>query len=583
VTSPTCEVGSILECQNQTLGEAVPVTGTPFQLHYQSDRVAGRKTGNTLRIPVAGATIPASLQRIELEILVAGQRHGATLPAQPNQTYPFAWDGADAYGRSLSGPHPARIRIGYVYTGSYQQPAQLVRAFGYNGNGAIAGARTRQEVTLWQEQAGTVSAPGDAWSQGLGGWTPDTHHAYDPAGQALALGSGGRRGAADVGSVIRSVTTGAGWAVTVDGQGNPFFSSGHQIKKRAPDGTLTVVAGTGVQGFSGDGAAALLAQLSSPRALALDAQGNIFFADSGNHRIRRVAPDGIITTIAGTGTAGFGGDGGPPMRAQLNGPWAVAVDPQGDLFLADNGRIRKVAPTLPGFSSQDLAIPSADGRELYAFTAAGRHLRTLQALTGAVQYKFGYDGEDRLTTITDGDNNVTRIERDGSGAPTAIVAPDGQRTTLTVDGNGYLASIANPAGETHRFTYSPDGLMQTYTTPRTHQYTFTYDSLGRLSRYEDPATGSKTLGRTESGQQLYNHTHHRIESRDHLFRRGPHHGGHPPGGHRPRRHCHRAAHRHRRRPHHHGSGWDRHHAQARARPALRDAGPPPEFAHRSHA
>ena len=684
---PPClraETGSIIHPQTQTLGEAVGLVGTPFQLHYVSDRLPGRTTARTLEIPATSATLPPGVKRVEMEILVAGQRHTATLPAQPNQTYTFVWDGHDGYGRALYGAHQAVVRVGYVYDGAYTQPAALSKAFGYNGNGRIAALRTRQELTLWQEAKTTVGTVGDARAHGLGGWTLDVHHAYDPGGQVLRLGDGTRRSASDVGTVITTVATGTWWAATFDGPGNLFYAAGHQIKKRTPAGVVTVVAGTGPAGFSGDGGPAVNAQLNSPYGMSVDGQGTLFFADYSNHRIRKVTPDGIITTvagdgsccgpgggggnfkgdggpataaglelpwgvtvdgqgslliadtgnsrirkvtpdgiirtiaggggpcftsligdggpataaclywpakvaidaqgnlfipdhvnnrvrkvtpegiistvagigysgyeagfsgdggpaiaakldrplavavdargnvfipdynnhrirmvnpqgtittIAGNGTAGFSGDGGPATSAQLNYPREALLDPQGILHIADgtNGRIRKIAPALPGFSTGDLTIPSADGAELYVFSSAGRHLRTHHALTGAIRSTFGYDAEGRLASVTDGDSNVTTIARDGTGAPTAIVAPDGQRTTLTVDANGYLATLSNPAGETHRFTYTGDGLLQTLTTPRNHSYHFTYDALGRLTRDEDPATGVKTLDRTGMG------------------------------------------------------------------------------------
>jgi RHS repeat-associated protein len=178
----------------------------------------------------------------------------------------------------------------------------------------------------------------------------------------------------------------------------------------------------------------------------------------------------------------------------------VAVDPQGTLLIADllNHRIRTVGLAYPGFSGHDLVIPSEDGGDLYVFDPVGRHLRTLHALTGTVRYAFGYDSQGRLATITDGNGNVTSIERDGAGEPMAILAADGQRTAITLDAHGYLASLTNPVGETHRFAYSTEGLLQTYTTPRNHQYGFTYDALGRLTRHEDPAAGFRTFARTES-------------------------------------------------------------------------------------
>jgi DNA-binding beta-propeller fold protein YncE len=109
-------------------------------------------------------------------------------------------------------------------------------------------------------------------------------------------------------------------------------------------GNEIVVAGNGGAGFSGDGAAATAAQLSSPGGVAVDAAGNLFIADYNNQRIRRVDTSGIISTVAGNGSAGFSGDGAAATAAQLSYPFGVAVDAAGNLFIADqsNNRIRKV-------------------------------------------------------------------------------------------------------------------------------------------------------------------------------------------------------------------------------------------------
>ena len=108
--------------------------------------------------------------------------------------------------------------------------------------------------------------------------------------------------------------------------------------------TITTIAGTGTAGSSGDGGQATSAQLNRPRGVAIDAQGNVYVADENAHRVRKVS-GGIITTVAGTGTAGFSGDGGQATSAQLKGPTGVAVDAQGNLYIADygNNRIRKVS------------------------------------------------------------------------------------------------------------------------------------------------------------------------------------------------------------------------------------------------
>jgi hypothetical protein len=117
-------------------------------------------------------------------------------------------------------------------------------------------------------------------------------------------------------------------------------------KIAAATGIITTVAGTGTAGFSGDGRPATSARLDGPEFLAVDTAGNLYIADFGNDRVRKVAAaTGIITTVAGTGTGGFSGDGGPATSAQINGPEGLAVDITGNLFIADsyNDRIRKVA------------------------------------------------------------------------------------------------------------------------------------------------------------------------------------------------------------------------------------------------
>jgi len=138
--------------------------------------------------------------------------------------------------------------------------------------------------------------------------------------------------------------------VAVDSAGNLYIadSSNHRIRK-VSDGVITTVAGSGAVfpsegGFSGDNGPATSAQLDYPAGVAVDSAGNLYIADEGNHRIRRVS-NGVITTVAGNGTQGLSGDGGPATNAQLGSPTGVAVDSAGNLYIADTAdeRIRKVS------------------------------------------------------------------------------------------------------------------------------------------------------------------------------------------------------------------------------------------------
>ena len=131
--------------------------------------------------------------------------------------------------------------------------------------------------------------------------------------------------------------SGAGGLAT-DSSGVLYFadSNNSRILKLDLGGNLTTIAGSGVAGFSGDGGPAAAAQLNMPQGVAVDLAGNIYISDSLNHCIRRVNPQGVITTIAGTGQAGFSGDGGPDVAAQLSTPSRLALDAAGNLYIADS-------------------------------------------------------------------------------------------------------------------------------------------------------------------------------------------------------------------------------------------------------
>jgi RHS repeat-associated protein len=669
--------GSIIDCSSQTLGEDVPVVGTPFSLAYRSNRVPGRAVERKVEIPVSPGTLPTAVRGIKLEVTVGGRIQALTFPPEPNQSYTFHWDGRDAYGRTTNGEAAVTVRLGYTYDGVYAETPR----FGYDGNGIpITGDWTRMQVTLWSVWRGRLGA-WDARGTGLGAWTLTAHHRYDPFSHTLYRGDGERlRGAADpLGAVLQTalgdgqpgdsgdsgpataarIDTPAALTARADGSLLVADSARDRVRIVARTGTVAAHTGSGEHGFAGDGGPAAAARLSTPQGLATGADGTVYVADTANnrvraidaagvirtvagggvqgdggpataarlngpadvavgadgtlyiaeqgaHRVRRVSPDGRIETVAGTGDPGFRGDGGPANAARLRRPRAVAVDDQGSLFIADtlNDRVRRVDPdgsirtvagggpvlgddgpattaalrspedvaiaadgtlliadtgqdrvrrvladgtiitvagggtrdgdgasgqssrlrapaaiavmpgggvmvaersthrvrrlafALPGFIAGNLAIPSPDGTELHEFDPSGRHLRTVDTLTGATRFTFGYDGAGRLVSVRDHDGNVTTVERAASGAPEAIVAQDGQRTALTLDANGFLASIRDPAGATHGFAYTTDGLLTGYTDPNGHSRAREYDADGRLTANFDAAGKAKRLTRS---------------------------------------------------------------------------------------
>ena len=249
--------------------------------------------------------------------------------------------------------------------------------------------------------------------------------------------------------------------VAVDNAGNLYIAdAGNDRIRKVSNGVITTVAGYGT-GFGGDGGAATLAQLSRPEGVAVDDAGNVFIADRANNRIRKVSVNGVITTVAGNGAQGFGGDNGPATSAQLDYPTGVAVDSLGNLYIADanNGRIRKV--------SNGLISTLAFYGSVYGVTA-GRSIGDL-FITGTSSVRRISNGV--ITTIA----GTGTIESDFTGDKgPALDAHFGATGAIAVDfaGNIYVADTASNrirvlAPDPPKIT--PDGIVPLYSSVPTIQ------------------------------------------------------------------------------------------------------------------
>ena len=231
-----------------------------------------------------------------------------------------------------------------------------------------------------------------------------------------------------------------------DSLGNLYIAAtnDHVVRVVSPTGVINTFAGTGAQGFSGDGGAATSAQLDSPTGIAVDASNNVYIADTHNNRIREVlASTGVINTIAGTGVAGFAGDGGAATSALLNYPTAVAVDSAGNIYIADTNshRIREI-------KSGTISTVAGDGEQFYSgdsglATAAGLDSPNGVAVDSSFNIYIGdtHNQRVRLVTFTTGiistlaGTGVKTYTADGVAAnSSALARPRG----LAISPNGTL-------------------------------------------------------------------------------------------------------------------------------------------------
>ncbi len=229
--------------------------------------------------------------------------------------------------------------------------------------------------------------------------------------------------------------------VAVDSAGNLYIADAFndRIRKVDLDGVISTFAGSGVGGFGGDGGAATAAMLDCPTRIAFDGFGNLFIADQCNHRIRKVDGNGIITTVAGSGTpgaafGGFGGDGGPATAAQFKHPTAVIVDRGGNLYITDqlNNRVRRV--------DRSGTVTTVAGSGVQGYSGDGG------PATAAALSTPGAVAVDAAGTLYIADNVNNRIRRvDSHGIITTVVG-NGTQTSTGDGGPASAATVNNPFG-----------------------------------------------------------------------------------------------------------------------------------------
>ena len=318
-------------------------SGTPADVAVVTAPKLHKRRANGLRVSLAVATLAVLLLVFVAVVVPRQQPSGPIIATVAGSTRGFGasrggYSGDSSQATSALLSHPVAIAIGpngVFYIADWNQTIRRV-----DTNGVIttlAGGGTNRFV---EGGDAPTTAIGNVMSVAV---SPKDHAVYFANGMVI--------GRVDADLTLHSVPAAPirnPSRICISPDGTMYIADTFEDKvwRRTSDGALSIYAGTGEHGFYGDSGVATGAQLRYPTALALDGGGNLFIAETGNNRIRRVdAATQVITTVAGSSdTYGYGGDGGPADRAQLSLPYGVVVGPNGDIYIADTGnnRVRRV-------------------------------------------------------------------------------------------------------------------------------------------------------------------------------------------------------------------------------------------------
>jgi RHS repeat-associated protein len=440
---------SIIDCHNQTLLEQTRVVGTPFVLNNWNT-IAGSRSFDIPIIPPVGY-LPGFVLRIDLEVRVAGRQFSYFYDPQyqtVNGVVEFEWDGLDAYGRKVQGQVPANVVVTNIFRGDYNVPAEdaeqaFARTSSSSGVLSISGDRSASTVgfnTIYSKLLGGLDL---RKSHGLGGWTLGIHHFYDPVAKKLYLGGGKRRSA--TGLVMGSVASdihGTISDIEITPNGSTLIAELNRIIRVDIDGMITTIAGNGVPGYSGDDGLATEAQFSNIGGIDLAADGSLYIADRGNSRVRRVAPDGIVSTIAGDGRRFTAGEDGVLATETALNPWDVVIALDGSYYISERDigcRIRRVDPsgiieTLAG--DPDNCTESGDGGPA-----------TLAGLSQPTEIALDANGLLYIITTEPGQDHIRAVSPSGTintvvGGPCCGPRDDGEPAKDAYFQNGTITSLA---------------------------------------------------------------------------------------------------------------------------------------------
>lgn len=393
------DCGSVINIENQTLGESVPIIGTPFSLSYSSALTEESKFNYQVPIKLCESTFPASLRSVKLIMKIAGHKFEQDFEPTSNLIYNFTWDGNDNYGRRVEGRRKIEVEIGYEYDRVYYRSnSNLAASFGRLGQTPITSVEQRSfdPYFLWRKWSTSI---GSITRTDFGGWNPSIHHNYDVVSRTLYLGDGTIKNSENASQIISTLInfsdidiSGAepdensascsDIDVTSDGSIYILDSQFRRILKRDTNGNIYLIkqlspgggiivssaaqsinssindrankfkkleadAGIKKQSLPSNKISGQTIKIDTRDAqfvevldtnankIAVDNNGTVYFTDRNNNRVYKIDETGTAVVVAGTGEYGYSGDGGPATGAELYGPTGITIASDGTIFFAD--------------------------------------------------------------------------------------------------------------------------------------------------------------------------------------------------------------------------------------------------------